>query len=47
MGSKNLKAEVVRGKQKPTIADPERFKELQKLGKTLLEPTGMDQFGKY
>ncbi len=47
MGSKNLKAVVVRGKQKPTIADPERFKELQKLGKTLLEPTGMDDFGKY
>ena len=47
MGSKNLKAVVVRGKQKPTIADPERFKELQKLGKTNLEPTGMDSFGKY
>jgi len=47
MGSKNLKAVVVRGKQKPTIADPERFKELQKLGKTYLEPTGMDSFGKY
>ena len=38
MGSKNLKAVVVRGKQKPTIADPERFKELQKLGKTYQDP---------
>ena len=47
MGSKNLKAVVVRGKQKPTIANPEKFKELQKLGKTNLEPTGMDDFGKY
>ena len=47
MGSKNLKAVVVRGKQKPTIADPAKFKELQKLGKTNLEPTGMDGFGKY
>ncbi|RZO42079.1 MAG: aldehyde ferredoxin oxidoreductase, partial [Proteobacteria bacterium] len=34
MGSKNLKAVVVRGKQKPTIANPEKFKELQKLAKT-------------
>ena len=47
MGSKNLKAVVVRGKQKPTIANPEKFKELQKLAKTNLEPTGMDDFGKY
>ena len=47
MGSKNLKAVVVRGKQKPSIANPEKFKELQKLAKTNLEPTGMDDFGKY
>ena len=47
MGSKNLKAVVVRGKQKPLIANPEKFKELQKLAKTNLEPTGMDDFGKY
>ncbi len=47
MGSKNLKAIVVRGKQKPMIANPERFKELQKWGSANLEETGMDDFGKY
>ena len=47
MGSKNLKAVVVRGKQKPMIASPERFKELQKWGSANLEETGMDDFGKY
>ena len=47
MGSKNLKAVVVRGKQKPTIADPETFKKLQKWGTANLEATGMDGFGKY
>ena len=47
MGSKNLKAVVVRGKMKPVIANPEKFKEMQKLAKVNMEPTGMDGFGKY
>ena len=47
MGSKNLKAVVVRGKMKPAIANPEKFKGIQKLAKVNLEPTGMDGFGKY
>ena len=47
MGSKNLKAVVVRGKQKPAIAHPEAFKALQKWGSANLESTGMDSFGKY
>ncbi len=47
MGSKNLKAVVVRGKMKPAVSNPEKFKEIQKLAKVNLEPTGMDGFGKY
>ncbi len=47
MGSKNLKAVVVRGKMKPAVANPEKFKEMQKIAKLNLEPTGMDGFGKY
>ncbi len=47
MGSKQLKAIVVRGKQKPLIADSASFKRLQKLGKADLSPTGMEFFGKY
>ena len=47
MGSKNLKAVVVRGKQKPSVANPDAFKILQKLGPKTMKPTGMDEFGKY
>ena len=47
MGSKNLKAIVVRGKQKPSVANPDAFKILQKLGPKTMKPTGMDEFGKY
>ncbi|MEE2717517.1 MAG: aldehyde ferredoxin oxidoreductase family protein [SAR324 cluster bacterium] len=47
MGSKNVKAVVVRGKQKPAVANPDAFKVLQKLGPKSMKPTGMDEFGKY
>jgi aldehyde:ferredoxin oxidoreductase len=47
MGSKRLKAIVVRGSQKATPADKSRVAALSKRGAKDLEPTGMDQFGKY
>ncbi len=47
MGSKNLKAIVVRGKQRPKIADPEAFKALAKWGTehTKERMEGMTLFG--
>lgn len=47
MGSKNLKAIVVRGKQRPEIADPEAFKALAKWGTehTKERMEGMTLFG--
>ncbi|MEM7133125.1 MAG: aldehyde ferredoxin oxidoreductase family protein [Chloroflexota bacterium] len=47
MGSKKLKAIVVRGKQKVEPADKSRVAALSKRGAKTLESTGMDQFGKY
>ena len=47
MGSKKLKAIVVRGKQQVVPADKERVAALAKRGAKDLEPTGMAQFGKY
>ena len=47
MGSKMLKAIVVRGTQKVVAADKEAALALSKQGVPALEPTGMDSFGKY
>ena len=47
MGSKKLKAIVVRGKQKVEPADKRRVAALAKRGAKELEPSGMAQFGKY
>ena len=47
MGSKKLKAIVVRGKERVVPADKKRIAALAKQGVKDLEPTGMDQFGKY
>ena len=47
MGSKKLKAIVVRGKQKVTPADKAGVAALSKFGNAELSLTGMDEFGKY
>jgi aldehyde:ferredoxin oxidoreductase len=48
MGSKNLKAIAVRGKMRPTAAEPERIKEYGRLGASQMKvDTGMIDFGKY
>lgn len=45
MGSKKLKAIVVRGSNKPAIADPERLKELAKWGPKNFEDSGVYTLG--
>jgi aldehyde:ferredoxin oxidoreductase len=45
MASKNLKAIVVRGKQRVNIADKELFSKVSKAGPGLLEATGNNLFG--
>src|SRR5262245_5377985 len=48
MGSKNLKAIAVRGKQRPSVADSERVKAYGKLGASQMKvDVGMADFGKY
>lgn len=47
MGSKKLKAIVVRGSERVTPANKEAVMALSKRGPKELEPTGMDSFGKY
>ena len=47
MGSKNLKAVVVRGDQRPEIADPPAFKALAKWGAKTFPDSGMFPMGKY
>ena len=45
MGSKNLKAIVVEGKDRPVINDPERFKFLLYETRKLLAASPLDQPG--
>jgi aldehyde:ferredoxin oxidoreductase len=47
MGSKNLKAVVVRGTNKPTIADKEALNELARWGVTKLPESDVDGLAKY
>ena len=47
MGSKNLKAVAVRGKQKPGIADAETFRKLQKWGPKNLQDSDAAGLAKY
>src|SRR6266542_1935105 len=48
MGSKNLKAIAVRGRQRPSVADPERIKAYGRLGASQMKADpGMAEFGKY
>lgn len=47
MGSKKLKAIVVRGKQKVVPADRKAVLALSKVGGKALKPSGMAEFGKY
>jgi aldehyde:ferredoxin oxidoreductase len=48
MGSKNLKAIAVRGKQRPSVADSERVKAYGRLGASQMKvDIGMADFGKY
>jgi aldehyde:ferredoxin oxidoreductase len=48
MASKNLKAIVVRGKNKPPVADPDLLSKLHKLGpKWMLENPDVDGLGKF
>ena len=47
MGSKNLKAIAVRGKNKPSIADSAAFKEIVKWGAKKFKGSGLSGFGKY
>ena len=47
MGSKNLKAVVVRGSRKPEIADKEAFKDLVRWGTDAYHTSGFESFGKY
>jgi aldehyde:ferredoxin oxidoreductase len=47
MGSKNLKAVVVRGINKPTIADKETLNELARWGATKLPESDVDGLAKY
>lgn len=47
MGSKNLKAVVVRGNQKPEIANKEVFKNLVRWGTNAYSTSGFESFGKY
>jgi aldehyde:ferredoxin oxidoreductase len=48
MGSKNLKAIAVRGKQRPSAADPEKVKYYGRYGSDQMKvDTGMIDFGKY
>ncbi len=47
MGSKNLKAIAVRGKNKPSIADPAALKEIVKWGAKKFKGSGLSNFGKY
>jgi aldehyde:ferredoxin oxidoreductase len=48
MGSKNLKAIAVRGKQRPSVADSERVKAYGRLGASQMKvDVGMADFGKY
>ncbi|MEM7798606.1 MAG: aldehyde ferredoxin oxidoreductase family protein [Chloroflexota bacterium] len=47
MGSKKLKAIVVRGKQRVVAAAKKELAALARLGRKELAPTGMDEFGKY
>jgi aldehyde:ferredoxin oxidoreductase len=48
MGSKNLKAIAVRGKQRPSVADQQQVKAYGKLGASQMKvDVGMADFGKY
>ena len=47
MGSKNLKAIVVRGKKKPTLADPAALKKLTKWGAKTFPESDVAGLGKY
>ncbi len=47
MGSKNLKAVVVRGHRKPEIAHKEAFKALVRWGADAYHTSGFESFGKY
>ncbi|MCA9988794.1 MAG: aldehyde ferredoxin oxidoreductase family protein, partial [Anaerolineales bacterium] len=47
MGSKKLKAIVVRGNEKVKAADRKKVVALSRFGVDELEPTGMDSFGRY
>ena len=47
MGSKNLKAIAVRGKNRPAIADKDAFKKLAKWGPANIADTGVASMGKY
>ena len=47
MGSKNLKAVAVRGKQKPAVADPAKLKELAKWGPANFDDSEVVGLGKY
>ncbi|MGD8723750.1 MAG: aldehyde ferredoxin oxidoreductase N-terminal domain-containing protein, partial [Desulfobacterales bacterium] len=47
MGSKNLKAIAVRGKNKPSIADSAAFKKVVKWGATAFPKSGVSGLGKY
>ncbi len=47
MGSKKLKAVVVRGKQKPAVADPKALKELAKWGPANFADSDIYGMGKY
>jgi aldehyde:ferredoxin oxidoreductase len=48
MGSKNLKAIAVRGKQRPSVADSQQVKAYGKLGSSQMKvDVGMADFGKY
>ena len=47
MGSKNLKAVVVRGSERVEAADKERVMALSRRGPKDMETTGIDSFGKY